>query len=303
MKYTFVFISLLVFTLSSCDLGGVKTNTNENDGIVENDTTSNNNTMNNISDTETDSTISDKPYALLKDTVMGQPNEMVYQREDGLRVEWTVKKDDPILLNEVVLVNYKARVAGGEQYDSNEEMGTPVPLKSNIGMLVEGWEDGLLQMNIGDIGRIMIPNALGYGENGYLTIVPPGADLIVEIEVIERVKPIELEEGVKVYKWKENKFGTDPVKNQLVTFDYFAFTTGEEGYMYDNSYKDRQPFSFKLENDNVIDGLHQGMSVLRSDERAFIEIPSALAYGNKGLVDLVPKNTDVVYDVSVISID
>ena len=303
MKYAFVLLSLFAITISSCDLGGVKSGTDQDNDLAGNDSIAKNDSGNTVDENHLDSTMSDKPYALLRDSIMGQPNDMVYQREDGLRVEWTVKKDDPILLNEVVLVNYKARVAGGEQYDSNEEMGTPVPLKSNIGMMVEGWEDGLLQMNIGDVGRIMIPNALGYGEDGYLTIVPPGADLIIEIEVVERVQPIELDEGVKVYKWKENKFGTDPVKNQLITFDYFAFTKGDEGHMYDNSYKDRQPFSFKLENDNVIDGLHQGMGVLKSEERAFIEIPYDLAYGSKGLVDLVPKNTDVVYDVNVISID
>ena len=45
------------------------------------------------------------------------------------------------------------------------------------------------------------------------------------------------------------------------------------------------------------------MKVVRSGENAFIEIPSKLAYGSKGLVDLVPKNTDIVYDVRILSID
>src|SRR5688500_11625732 len=118
-------------------------------------------------------------------------------------------------------------------------------------------------MNVGDKGRIMIPNALAYGEDGYLDKVPPQADIIVEIEIVKRIEPIVLDEGVKVYKWKSVKEGKTPVKNQLITFDYFAYTMGKEGRMYDNSYQNAVPFSFKFENAGVIDGLHQGMSVMK----------------------------------------
>ncbi len=198
------------------------------------------------------------------------------------------------------MVNYKARVAGGDQYDSNDEIGEPVPLKTNVGMMVKGWEEGLLEMNVGDVGRIMIPAALGYAEYGVPELVPADADLIVNIEIVSRIEPIVLDEGVKVYTWKKNKNGAYPTKNQLITFDYFAYTTGENAKLYDNSFKNREPFSFKLENDNVVDGLHQGFSAIRAEENAFIEIPYKLAYGRKGLVDLVPKNTNIVYDVRVI---
>lgn len=245
----------------------------------------------------------DNTSMLLVDSINGQPNDMVLNREDGLRIEWTKKNPgNAIQSGDVLMVNYKARVAAGEEYDSNTEIGEPVPIKSNVGMLIKGWEEGILLMNVGDKGRIMIPNALAYGENGYLDKVPPQADIIVEIEIVSRVEPIVLDEGVKVYKWKTVTGGKKPVKNQLITFDYFAYTTGKNGRMYDNSYQNAVPFSFKFENAGVVEGLHQGMSVMKEGENAFIEIPSALAYGKKGLVDLVPSNTDIVYDVRVNSI-
>lgn len=298
MKLALTFIVLAILIVS-CDFDGVKTTNNDD---TELDTS--NNSIDLTVDSGIDSAESEQPFALLKDTILGVANSMVYNGEGGLRVEWTVKNEnDPIALNDVVLVNYTARVAAGEIYDSNEEMNAPAPLKTNIGMMVEGWEKGLLEMNIGDVGRIMIPNALAYGENGYSTIVPPGADIIVEIEILERVKPIVLEEGVKVYTWSQNPNAATPSKDQLITFDYFAYKKGSKAGLYDNSFKDSQPFSFRFENDNVIDGLHQGMKVIRSGENAFIEIPAKLAYGSKGLVDLVPKNTDIVYDVRILSID
>jgi len=290
-----LFILTTIILLSACS-GEENTSNGSNDGINANDTTADQNET-------VDSTVTDQPFSLLKDTINGQINEMVFQREDGLRIEWKRKNDDPILLNEVVMVNYEARVAGGEVYDSNNETGDPLPLKTNIGMMVPGFEQGLLKMNVGDKGRIMIPMALGYGETGYPGLVPPEADLIIEIEIVERITPIILEEGVKVYRWKTNNQGLVPEKGQTIAFDYFAYMKGEKAGMYDNSFQNSQPFSFDFQNDNVVDGLHQGMSVLKQAEKAFIEIPSALAYGGKGLVDLVPKNTDIVYDVRISSID
>ena len=283
-----VALALAVAVTVSCEFQGV-----ENGDEITNDSIVANNDNNAI---ETNG-------MLLVDSINGQPNDMVYNRGDGLRIEWTKKNaGNPIQLNDVVMINYKARVAAGEEYDSNTEIGEPVPIKTNIGMLIKGWEDGILLMNVGDKGRIMIPNALAYGEDGYLDKVPPQADIIVEIEIVSRIEPIVLEEGVKVYKWKTARDGKTPVKNNLITFDYFAYTIGKEGRMYDNSYQNAVPFSFKFENAGVVEGLHQGMSVMKEGENAFIEIPYELAYGKKGLIDHVPSNTDIVYDVRVNSI-
>lgn len=276
--------------LASCDLQGV-----EGEDIIPNDS---------IKSNQNDNAVLDENGFKLADSINGVPNDMVMMRADGLRIEWTKKNDvNQIQLNDAVMVNFKARVAGGEQYDSNEELGEPIPLKTNIGMMVKGWEEGLLMMHVGDKGRIMIPNALGYGDDGYLDKVPPQADLIIDIEIVSKIEPIVLEEGVKVYKYKTVDGGNNPVKNQLISFDYFAFTVGKEGHLYDNSYKHGEPFSFKFENAGVVEGLHQGMSVIKAGENAFIEIPTELAYGKQGLIDLVPSKTDIVYDVRVISVE
>jgi len=291
MKY--VILPGIIMLFAACDLQGIEGNETE---TVINDS---------IKSNSGDLLVLDDNGMMLSDSVNGTPNQMVQSEKNGLRIEWTKKNTSAqkIQLNDVVMINYHARVAGGEEYDSNDEIGEPVPVKTNIGLLIKGWEQGLLQMYEGDKGRIMIPNALAYGEEGYLDKVPPQADIIVEIEIVKIIDPIESAEGVKVYKYKTASTGKTPVKNQLITFDYFAFTTGEKARLYDNSYKNGVPFSFKFENAGVIDGLHQGMREMKPGENAFFEIPAELAYGKKGLVDLVPSNTAVVYDIRVISIE
>lgn len=295
------FVIPLLFLMTACNLDGVKSSnddSNEEIQLVDSLPTLN------LEKKDTIERQGDQPFSLLKDSLGGQQNDMVYNGDNGLRVEWYSKrKTNKIELNDVVLVNYSSRIATGKVFDSNKEIGKPIPLKTNIGMMMKGLEQGLLQMHVGDNGRIMIPSALAYGEQGNGNVVPPNADIIVEIEVIKKIKPIVLEEGVKVYKWQTNPSGQTPIKNERISFDYFAYTVGEKGKRYDNSYKNSEPFTFKFENDNVIDGLHQGMSVMKNKENAFIEIPAHLAYGKAGLVDLVPKNTAIVYDVRIVGID
>lgn len=281
--YLFLFIPLV-----ACQLEGVDTDNPNGDGIIEN---------------AVDSVDVEDEALMLTDSIDGEPNEMVLQAANGLRIEWDVKKDDKIQENDVVMVNYTARVAAGDIYDTNKELGDPVPLKTNIGMMIEGWELGLREMHIGDKGRIMIPASMAYGEDGYLTVVPPKADIIVDIEIVSRVKPINLEDGVKVYKWKTTVDGANPKVGQRITFDYFAYKKGKNAGIYDNSYQNENSFSFKFESDKVVAGLHIGMAVMKPGENAFIEIPAKAAYGSRGLLDLVPKNTDIVYDVRVQSIE
>jgi FKBP-type peptidyl-prolyl cis-trans isomerase len=287
-------LSLVILTVS-CELAGVNEPT-----VVAPDTTTT------LSATDSAFINLKKEIKPIKsDTATDEKGlPMVWNGNDGLRIEWETRTSkDPIRKNDLLLANYEARVARGEVYDSNREAGKPLPLKLGIGQLLQGWEDGLLQMSIGDKGRIMIPSKLAYGENGYLGKIPRNADIIVEIEIVKKVKPLTLEEGVKVYQYTMgNPTNPLPIKDQAITFDYFTYKTGKNAGMYDNSYAKGQPFTVKFENDNVVDGLHQGLAVLRAGDHAFIEIPSKLAYGKSGLADLVPPNTDIVFDIRIESI-
>jgi FKBP-type peptidyl-prolyl cis-trans isomerase len=286
--------SLIVFgiiTLSACTLEGVK----DSNHVTTNDTTI-------IIKEKIKESLN--LSALKIDTLEdGNLNKMVWNGENGLRIEWDNKNsNNKIELHDVIMVNYEARVARGDIYDSNSEIGFPVALKTGIGQLIEGWEIALLEMHNGDKGRIMIPSKLAYGTQGLLGVIPQNSDIIVEIEIISIVEAIELENGVKVYKYETTPEGVYPHKNETIVFDYFAFKTGKKPGLYDNSYENGNPFSFRFENDNVIEGLHIGFSQIRAHEKAFIHIPSKMAYGSKGLVDLVPSNTDIIFDVRVESI-
>jgi FKBP-type peptidyl-prolyl cis-trans isomerase len=60
-----------------------------------------------------------------------------------------------------------------------------VAFKLGADGVMPAWNPGVTGMRAGGKRRLMVPDHLGYGERGLEDVVPPGADLIVEIELLE----------------------------------------------------------------------------------------------------------------------
>jgi FKBP-type peptidyl-prolyl cis-trans isomerase FkpA len=73
----------------------------------------------------------------------------------------------------------------GEKFFSSHDQDKPVAFKIGTDMVIEGWNRGVVGMQEGGRRRLMVPAALGYGAGGAADIVPPNADLIYDIELIE----------------------------------------------------------------------------------------------------------------------
>ena len=69
-------------------------------------------------------------------------------------------------------------------FDSRDE-GKPVAFKIGTDMVIEGWNLGVVGMQPGGRRMLMVPSSLGYGAEGAADIVPPNADLIYDIELLE----------------------------------------------------------------------------------------------------------------------
>lgn len=56
---------------------------------------------------------------------------------------------------------------------------------NNEARLISGFREGLLKMNYGERVLLFIPSHLGYGEMGAGNIIPPNADLVFEVEIVD----------------------------------------------------------------------------------------------------------------------
>jgi FKBP-type peptidyl-prolyl cis-trans isomerase len=73
----------------------------------------------------------------------------------------------------------------GAEFISSHDRGKPVSFKLGTGQVMKGWNEGVAGMKVGGRRRLMIPSKLGYGAKGAGELVPPDADLIFEVELLE----------------------------------------------------------------------------------------------------------------------
>lgn len=59
---------------------------------------------------------------------------------------------------------------------------------------------------------------------------------------------------------------------------------------------------FKIGEDNVESGLHEGLTYMHVGDKAIFILPSYLAHGRSGDQDKIPPQSSVVYDIELISL-
>ena len=85
-----------------------------------------------------------------------------------------------------VVVNYTGTLEDGSIFDSSLKPGrTPFTFTLGAGSVIKGWDLGVKGMKVGAKRKLTIPSDLGYGDNGAGNVIPPGATLIFEVELLE----------------------------------------------------------------------------------------------------------------------
>ena len=72
----------------------------------------------------------------------------------------------------------------GKKFDSSLDRGDPLEFQLGAGMVIKGWEQGVQGMKIGGKRTLIIPSALAYGKRGAGGMIPPDADLIFDVELV-----------------------------------------------------------------------------------------------------------------------
>ena len=74
-----------------------------------------------------------------------------------------------------------------------------------------------------------------------------------------------------------------------------------DGTIFDSSY-DRKPFQFTVGTSQVIPGWQKAIKQMQVGQTAFVVVPPEMAYGKKGLGDMVPPNATLVFKIQVLGI-
>lgn len=83
-----------------------------------------------------------------------------------------------------VTVNYIGTLSDGTKFDSSYDRGTPFSFTLGAGEVIQGWDQGVSGMKVGGKRKLTIPSSLGYGASGIPGVIPGGATLIFEVELL-----------------------------------------------------------------------------------------------------------------------
>jgi FKBP-type peptidyl-prolyl cis-trans isomerase FkpA len=85
---------------------------------------------------------------------------------------------------DTVSVQYTGWLTDGTKFDSSVDRNEPFAFVLGTGQVIQGWDQGIAGMCVGDKARLTIPPELAYGAQGYPGAIPPNATLIFEVELL-----------------------------------------------------------------------------------------------------------------------
>jgi peptidylprolyl isomerase len=84
-----------------------------------------------------------------------------------------------------VKVHYAGRLANGTEFDNSFKRGQPIDFKVGTGMVIPGWDEGIMLMQKGEKRTLIIPANLAYGPEGRPPVIPPNSTLIFDVELVD----------------------------------------------------------------------------------------------------------------------
>lgn len=210
---------------------------------------------------------------------------------------------------DVVHMHYTGFLTDGKIFDSSVEKGKPLPFPIGRKAVIPGWEEIALLMHKGDKFKVIVPPALGYGDNAS-RLIPAKSTLIFDMELIDLVSmapyvvadssnKVVTPGGTVVYKIKSGEGAKcEPGKRANVKYTGYLL----DGTIFDSSYFRDQAYGVVLGKRSVIAGWEEALLTARQGDQIRIVIPYQQAYGEAGRPPQIPAKSTLVFDMEIESV-
>lgn len=107
------------------------------------------------------------------------------ETNSGLRYKIIQKgKGSKAEKGKTVSVHYEGSLINGQIFDSSYKRNEPISFKLGVGQVIQGWDEGISLLSVGEKARFVIPSNLGYGSAGAGGVIPPNATLVFDVELM-----------------------------------------------------------------------------------------------------------------------
>ncbi|KAJ0876454.1 putative peptidylprolyl isomerase [Helianthus annuus] len=216
---------------------------------------------------------------------------------------WQTPKD-----SDEVLVKYEARLDDGTLVSKSEEVEFIV----KDGCFCPALSKAVKTMKKGEKTLLTVKPQYAFGEKGREPaggnecVVPPNTALQITLELVSWKTVSEVTTDNKVLKkiLKEGEGYDRPNDGAVVQVKLIGKL--QDGTVFLKKGYDEVPFEFKIDEEQVIDGLDRGVKTMKKGEVSLLTIHPEYAFGSTESHQefaTVPANSTVCYDVELISFE
>merc|ERR1711997_258711 len=83
-----------------------------------------------------------------------------------------------------VTCHYVLTLTNGKKIDSSRDRGKPFEFNVGRGEVIQGWDEGLTKISVGQRAKLTISPDMGYGAKGVPGCIPPNSTLVFDVELL-----------------------------------------------------------------------------------------------------------------------
>ncbi|VDL77478.1 unnamed protein product [Nippostrongylus brasiliensis] len=238
-----------------------------------------------------------------------EEEKLSWKDDDGLEVKIVkpIKKEKCTMISkegDVVDQFYRLTDKEGKEIGSNFGK-KPYTFTLGKGQVIPGMDRAMTGMCIGEKRKVVIPGALGFGNDGRdRDNIQKDQTLYYTVQLVDIFRPVagekwETDEGITIDvthkieadKCRKSEPG-DTIHQQYVLHL-------EDGTFVDSSFSRNAPFIFKLQRGEVIKGMDIAMTGMCEGERRKVIIPSDFGYGDDGRPPHIPGKSRLYFDITL----
>jgi len=125
-------------------------------------------------------------FTLLTAVLAGNTSPTSTDLGDGLMLEKLEAGDGktfPQAGDQLTMDYTGTLMADGSKFDSSRDRKEPFAFTIGVGQVIQGWDQGITKMSLGERANLVIPSKMGYGSQGAGGVIPPNADLKFDVKL------------------------------------------------------------------------------------------------------------------------
>jgi len=214
---------------------------------------------------------------------------------------------------DTVFVNYVGVLsADGSRFDGNYG-SDPFDVTLGMGMVIKGWDQGLIGMQAGGRRQLDIPADLAYGDREMGAAIPPNSALSFVVDMIAVVPATDAADEPSVDISAADNV-SELVITDLIVGDGAVAEAGAKAVLHlvafradtaaqiTSTWASPQPLSFELSEGGTLPGLVAGIQGMKVGGRRQLQVPFADAWGAEGQSDIgLPAEIDLIVVIDLLA--